>query len=122
MQKIGGYGELFIFSFESTVEKEIFKETVRGFPGVNEIRDREGGKMLKIYVIPGSFAERFFKNYQAKPSLSLNKEDILYYLNLFFKHPLIKLFISASLLGIKAGILTFLICSQIVTPLIRKTV
>lgn len=121
MDLIASYAGNFVFSFETSVEKEHFKRAICVLPGIEEVSDREGGRTLRIRVSPGSIGESILKSVGRRREISLDREDVYYYTTLILKHPLLKLLISAVLLGPKVGILSFLICSQVVMPFIKKT-
>ncbi|MCS7149922.1 MAG: hypothetical protein N2Z40_02405 [Caldimicrobium sp.] len=121
MQKISQYNGFYLFHFETLVEKENFKKAIKAFPGVVDLSDRDTGRTLRIKVIQDSLADNFLRDFQCRRSIKFDKEDLNYYLHLILKHPLLKLGISVGLLGAKVGILSFLICSQIMMPFIKKT-
>lgn len=121
MELIACYEGNYVFSFETSVEKEYFKRAICGLPGVEEINDRDGGKTLRVRVLSGSIGEEILKSIGRRKEYFLDREDVYYYTSLILKHPLLKLLISATLLGPKVGILSFLICSQVIMPFIKNT-
>lgn len=109
-----------VLVFASSLEKELMKTYLSTLPGVKEIKDKVGGKVLKVHLEPGSLGEKLLKSEDGKHRVKLESEDIYFYINLLLKNPVLKLCLSISFLGLKAGLLSFLICGNIVLPLIKN--
>ncbi|MCS7199781.1 MAG: hypothetical protein N2327_04405 [Caldimicrobium sp.] len=121
MEKISQHNGAYLFRFNTLVEKELFKGAIKAFPGIVDISDKDGVKTLKIRTIPGSLGDTLLRDFQCRKKIKFDRQDLNYYLQLLLKHPLLKLCLSIWLLGARVGILSFLICSQIIMPLIKKS-
>lgn len=120
MKKLYEGQDFVVLVFESSVEKELTKTHLSTLSGVREIKDKVGGRVLKVYLEPGSLGEKLLKGEDGKHRTKLEPEDFHFYINLLLKNPLLKLCLSISLLGIKVGLLSFLICGNLVFPLIKN--
>lgn len=122
MEKVSYYDGVYLFRFNTLVEKELFKGAIRAFPGIVDVYDKDGVKTLKIRTVPGSLGDTLLRDFQSRKKVKFDMQDLNYYLQLLLKHPLFKLCLSIWLLGAKVGILSFLICSQIIMPLLKNLI
>lgn len=107
--------------FSDPLEKEFFQKIFSELEGVEFIKTSSKSNSLFLKVRKGSPAEVLLKYLSPIKREGLTKADVYYYLSLFLKNPLIKLLIALSTLGIKPGIVSFVLCSLIITPWAQRT-
>lgn len=107
--------------FSNITEKKSFQELFSKLDGVEEVVSKPESNSLFIKIKKGSPIENLLKYLNPIRKEGLDKSDLYYYFSLFIKNPLIKLLIAFSTLGVKPGIVSFVLCSLIITPWAKRT-
>ncbi|MFN3869959.1 MAG: hypothetical protein ACK4MW_00525 [Aquificaceae bacterium] len=93
---------------------------MNGMDGVLGVEYKESTKTLLIRFKEGSFVHYLLENLKNKKAPErIGKEDLHFYLQSFFKNPAVKLALSVSLLGWKAGLISFGVCSMFLVPYLK---
>ncbi len=107
--------------FSSTAEREFFIRGMNGAEGVEGVEYKENTRTLFIKFKEGSFAHYLIENLKHKRSYQrLEGDDVNFYLQPLLKHPVVKLAFSTALLGWKAGLISFAVCSMFLTPYLKS--
>lgn len=107
--------------FSDDLEKNLFQKVFSGLEGVEELEAPSDRNYLFLKIRKGSPADLLLNYLSPIKKEGLTKLDLYYYLSLLLKNPLIKLFIAFSTLGLKPGIVSFVLCSLIITPWAKRT-